>query len=71
MKEKTDRGWPDLINTSLGLSLEQRDICKTIRLHAEVLEECTDKICRALWAGVKKAEPPDQEGTIKEVHSKL
>jgi hypothetical protein len=30
------------------------NICKAIRLHAAIMEECADKICKALWAGVKK-----------------
>lgn len=56
MKDKPAKEWPTYEN--IGVDNEDTwncaAICKAIRLHAEVLEECTDKICRALWAGVKK-----------------
>jgi len=60
-KKKSEELWPDRDNLCLntnelddGARYTTDQLCKALRMHAEVMERCADKICKALWAGVKK-----------------
>jgi hypothetical protein len=53
--KKPDKDWPDL-SVKAGMLDEAPELVnifmlsKSLHLHAEIIEESTDKICKALWA---------------------